>query len=375
MRMSYEEQPCIEGVGASDDGLIKAEYKPPRRRHARRGKMIFHEVATNTKIYSDNLDPDDAQDRTRFINTMVREFDAYSAADIKSMVDDAMRDHEKLSINPSVAPIASESLAGFNPNEGEFSGSTMPTGDFSELPVVMLPGTASTVSTAAATLAGLLDNLGGYYVRGGVLVTVADEDDAEAKDNKIIKPITSATLVTEFEKVSSLKKYDKEGNLVNAVCTEATAKVIAAATVFRDQLPKITLLSNCPVLIERSGKIHEVSSYDRESGIKAFGKPTVRMKLAEAKAVLELVLKDFNFATPSDRSRAFAALLTPALIQGGLLGGRTRLIWVKLTSRSLGKVIETNSLPRFIAQHRRLLHREGNVEALVAWKKSLIQKS
>ncbi|TFG88606.1 MAG: hypothetical protein E4H17_02095 [Gemmatimonadales bacterium] len=39
-------------------------------------------------------------------------------------------------------------------------------------------------------------------------------------------------------------------------------------------------------------------------------------------ALLSEMLADFHFATPADRARALAAIVTPALVFGGLLGGR-----------------------------------------------------
>ena len=81
-------------------------------------------------------------------------------------------------------------------------------------------------------------------------------------------------------------------------------------------------MAHCPVLIERGGKLVQVTDYDRESEILAEGEPAPDVPLDDARRLLCNLLVDFRFATAGDRSRALAAIITPGLVLGGLLKGR-----------------------------------------------------
>ena len=74
--------------------------------------------------------------------------------------------------------------------------------------------------------------------------------------------------------------------------------------------------------MERNGQLIAISDYDEESGILAAGGPIPEIPLDVAKMLLDELVADFHFATPADRSRAMAAIITPSLIHGDLLGGR-----------------------------------------------------
>ena len=87
-------------------------------------------------------------------------------------------------------------------------------------------------------------------------------------------------------------------------------------------LPRITVVSDCPLLVESGAELKVVSAYDHESGVLTSGAMPPDLDLDEGRELLCGMLADFRFATDSDRSRALAALIVPALVMGGLLGGR-----------------------------------------------------
>jgi hypothetical protein len=133
-----------------------------------------------------------------------------------------------------------------------------------------------------------------------------------------VKP---AALASDFESVALICKATKDGPTA-ATCPEQTAKLIASATTFRAAMRPIHVLTRCPVLIERGHELIQVSGYDHASGILAAGDPAEPMDVAEARSLLSAILADFHFATQADRARALAAMITPALVFGGLLRGR-----------------------------------------------------
>jgi hypothetical protein len=78
------------------------------------------------------------------------------------------------------------------------------------------------------------------------------------------------------------------------------------------------------------------------------------MHLEDAVALLSNVLADFHFATEADRARALAAIITPAMVFGNLLGGRAPVdlgeadasqsgkgYRAKLTAAIYGSVVKT----------------------------------
>lgn len=196
-------------------------------------------------------------------------------------------------------------------------------------PMVFLPQGGQPISETGKTLGELLDETKRFFIRGGAVVKVkADVDGLPVLDEA--KP---ATLASDFEAVARLMRWAPQRGKTEdgtpkppkpeaAICCEQTAKIISAAATFRDALPPINVLTRCPVLIERSGTLLQVSGYDRAAGIYAAGKPAEAMTLPEAAALLNEMIEGFRFATPADRARALAAIITPALVFGGLLRGR-----------------------------------------------------
>jgi len=190
-----------------------------------------------------------------------------------------------------------------------------------ELPMVFVPGGPAPILRSAVQLGSLLDKTGKYYVRGGMVTTVGKDKDGRP----ILETIKPAGLASVFETVARVMEFTKrEGQFVpqEAVFTEQAAKLIQHSAVFQALLPPIHLLSRCPVLIERGDALVQVSGYDREAGILAFGNPAPDVQVEDAEAMLSEMLADFRFATSADRARALAAIITPAMVFGGLLGGR-----------------------------------------------------
>lgn len=191
------------------------------------------------------------------------------------------------------------------------------------LPEVPVHGGATSLTSTAAMLGRLLAETDRYYFRGGAIVRVKCRGDAIS-----LEPLKPANLPSVFEEVARLVtvKHDNGNKKVSpATYSESGAKLVASSEVFIDALPPIEVVSPCPILIERNSELVQVVGYDRESGILAKGQALPDMPLQEAIQELRKLLQDFHFATPSDRSRALAAIITPALVHGGLLNGRAPL--------------------------------------------------
>jgi hypothetical protein len=147
------------------------------------------------------------------------------------------------------------------------------------------------------------------FTRGGSPVLMAHDRDGR----HVLHGVTPAMCCSAFETVARLFSMDKDGTPAPAVCSESAAKVILNADRFLHTLPEITVVTRTPVLIERDGELFEITGYDESSGVFAGGDKSEGVGLDQAKEVFDILLRDFRFASPSDRSRAAAAILTPAL--------------------------------------------------------------
>lgn len=244
----------------------------------------------------------------------------------------------------------------------------------SSLPKVLLPGGIVPISEAAGKLGPLLAATRRYYVRGGAVVAL-DSDDEKVP---ILKPVMPAALTSILEGVAVLKKFVKQGTdyvEVETTCSEQTAKLLMHAEAFLSELPPIRVLTRCPVLVERNGWLVQMSGYDRESGILAAGDPAPDVPLDAAVEMLSEMLAEFRFATPSDRSRALASFITPALVFGGLLRGRAPVDLAEADKSQAGKGFK-NKLGAAIyhAKIKTITQRKGGVGSLAeAFDTALVQ--
>lgn len=241
---------------------------------------------------------------------------AYSDTDVLQRVHDAAR------------RVQTPSAVNGRKADGRDSGNGQPDEGASSddlRPIVLLPGNGIEDREAAARLSELLDATGRFYIRGGLVVRLDRGEDG----SPLLILVKAASLPTEFEEVARLLKRvkQKNGGMVeeHALCNESTAKKLLHARVFRDTLPPIRVVSPVPVLIDRGGQLVQICEFDRASGILAQGPPATEIDLAEARKRLHRLVSDFRFLNPSDRSRALAAFIAPALVLGDLLGGRAPL--------------------------------------------------
>ena len=207
------------------------------------------------------------------------------------------------------------------------------TGSRDERPCVLLPCGEQEISQCGRLLGKHLERTGCFFVRGRTVVKLRKDRD----EMPVLEVVLPKTMASDFESVSSLLKLNNSGDTVHAICSEQFAKMIMSSDAFAEELPPIHLLRKCPVLIERAGKLEQISGYDRESGIMAHGGPLESIDLVEAKNHLDEILREFRFAAPSDRARALAALITPALVHGKLLSGRAPLDLGKADQSQTGK--------------------------------------
>jgi hypothetical protein len=208
-------------------------------------------------------------------------------------------------------------------------------------PVVQLPanGVSYTQAIRDLTRAYSLQNnmLDTLFARGNQVCCVERD---RLTGNHYLDVLKPSRACTDFERVARLVKHNKakDEGFEDAICTETAAKNILISREFQESLPHIKLITKSPVIVERrDGSCAVVNQYDSESEILPLGTPVEDVPQEEAKAMLMDMLSDFDFQTASDQSRAFAALVTPALIIGGILKSRAPVMMLEADKSQSGK--------------------------------------
>ena len=97
----------------------------------------------------------------------------------------------------------------------------------------------------------------------------------------------------------------------------ASAKILLVSDAAREKLPPIASLSASPILT-RDGQVLGRGYHTHGEGVLVTSKITpMAMPIESAIVAIMSLLDDFNFTSPSDRSRAVASILSPALKAGG----------------------------------------------------------
>ena len=119
----------------------------------------------------------------------------------------------------------------------------------------------------------------------------------------------------------------------DARCSLDTANVLLAARE-KELLPAITLIHNCPILTE-DGPLKK--GYHPACGGRLIKSAVVpaEMSLPKACKILLEAIAEFDFLEESDKSRAMAAIISPALRFGELLPGAFSALYGR--SRSIDR--------------------------------------
>ncbi len=291
--------------------------EPPRRRGGKVTVKAFRwaEGVEAAPVHADRLRLEDAAERRRFARAVVKTEEGVEADDLERRLL-ALQVPVEPPGKPAARPPSPSPQRAPSPDGVASGGHKRP-----PLPEVFLPGGETTILSVGDRLGRLLAETGRFFSRGGATVAL----DRDHSGLPVLAPLQPATLASAFERVAQLMCYAKQDGEyvpVKTICSEREAKLIQAASSFQSALPPIRLLSRCPVLVDRDRALVQIRQYDRESGILAFGDRAPDVPLEDAVARLREMLADFHFAMPSDHARALAAVITPALVFGGLLGGR-----------------------------------------------------
>ena len=164
------------------------------------------------------------------------------------------------------------------------------------------------------------------------------------REQAYIEDVTTQEFCTEVEKIGRVFTWgkDQHGNKIlraKQLMAEREARIIMAASE-RFALPPIEMVHAAPLLIERDGKaVIMEAGYNPDLGGRYIAND-IRVEIVplnEAVRRLLDLISEFNFVTESDRARAAAAIITPALRFGGLLQCHFPIILVEADRPQAGK--------------------------------------
>ena len=199
---------------------------------------------------------------------------------------------------------------------------------------------------------------GKAYIRGGQVSHLVDDPEVGTR----IEKVDPASMVTWIENFAQVYITDDEGNKRPASINEKACRIIVKAA-DRYKLSPLESVVEAPVLCEINGQPKFLEAgYNRDLHLFVVGKhrlPDVKTLTGAVNNILSIV-KHYDFATPSDKSRAIAALLTPEFKLGRFIKGHVPMTLFEADASLSGKSKLAESVaacygerPALIAQRKR----------------------
>lgn len=207
--------------------------------------------------------------------------------------------------------------------EGEDGGESASAANGQDVPMIVLPSHDVTITETAERLFAEIAKSRSLFARGQTVTEVARSDDGSL----ILKPVLPQGFRSRAEQFASLFAWRKDGQgdwVLKPTCMSVdTAAALLASIAVQANLPRIRGIFRCPVLTASDGVARVVSGgYDDLTGILVVaGAAPPDVTLEVAVSSLTDLVAEFQFQSLGDRSRAIAALITPALRFGSHIRG------------------------------------------------------
>jgi hypothetical protein len=190
-----------------------------------------------------------------------------------------------------------------------------------EKPQLILPSGGVSILDSATLLFKHVAKTHRFFARGRLVVEVAPNKDG----TEVLSPLRATAFRSRIEKEFRLLAWRSpkgEAMLKPAHCPKDIAEAFLESDPAVDCLPGIALLVSSPILAERNGELVALNKgyHDVNGGIYVEKRIDIsELELKEATKSLLKLLADFDFTTGSDKSRAIASFVSPALRFGSLL--------------------------------------------------------
>jgi hypothetical protein len=239
-----------------------------------------------------------------------------------------------------------------------------PAGKRDELPMIILPSGEMSITEAAESLFKHMAESKAFFVRGGRVMKLKHRDDG-VSELDILDPEEARS---DFEKFGRLVvcRVGANGEKVwkPTVCPTDTAKALLASKEAKELLPVVSGLINCPVIHEHEGTLAVARvGYDPQTKrLVTAGKNPPEVPSETAVQELLGLLAEFKFHSDSDKARAVASLLTPALKLGGFIKDRVPADVAEADLSQAGKTYRQKIIAAIYNEHVSLVtNRQGGV--------------
>jgi hypothetical protein len=187
---------------------------------------------------------------------------------------------------------------------------------------IILPSGGVTIKETAEELFERIGPTRTMFIRGGAVVVIVNQKGTLAME--VLGPAAARSRFESYAKFLAWRVgRNHQSVLKPAIIAQEMATALLESEEARKFLPSITGLINCPVIVASHHEIQIIGrGYHCQTGLFITGgesPPT--MDLFDAIPLLCELVEEFDFQTPSDRSRALASFITPALKLGGHLRG------------------------------------------------------
>jgi hypothetical protein len=202
---------------------------------------------------------------------------------------------------------------------------------------IILPSGPLSISKSAKHIFAIISKHKKLFLYGGRVVemTKANEDKMP-----VLSPLDGQAFRSRIEHYGPVMAWrvGSHGEWLlkpNAKCSVDTALALLA-TRERILLPPIALIHNCPIFTEEGILGRGYHSVCGGRLIKGGALPQ-EMNLKQAISILLEIVSEFDFLEPADKSRAIAAILSPAFKPGELLKAHFPLFVFEADESQAGK--------------------------------------
>ncbi len=284
------------------------------------------------------LSPEDAWYAARYYN--LRCEPPWSEKDLRHKVDDALkanhaspRGHLLENDFTSTAPLPTEpafskqSKEDYSQAEQAANGARPEQADQpskaveGRKPQLILPSGDVSITNSATHLFTHLAGTHRYFARGRLVVEVVRNKEG----HEVLSPLRPIAFRSRIEKDFKLVAWrSSKGELAlkPADCPKDISEAFLESDPAIDCLPGISLLVSSPILAERNGELVTLNKgyHDISGGIYVEKMvQIIDVPLKEAAESLLRLLADYDFTTGSDKARAIARFISPALRFGCLI--------------------------------------------------------
>jgi hypothetical protein len=238
-------------------------------------------------------------------------------------------------------------------------------------PQLVLPSASVSITECAENLFAIVAARRDMFMRGGAIQELT-ADDKGTLGLSVVRP---EAFRSRIEGYAQIKKYIavKEGHaLRDTVCPDETAKALMASLPALQRLPRIRGIASCPVAVPSGAAGGEPAAilgkgfHDAAGGILVTAGGNIEdVPIPEAVATLKGMVDEFAFNSASDRARALAMMITPALRIGGWMRGHCPIFVVEADKSQTGKGYLLNLLSELYGEMPYIVgQKDGGVGSL-----------